>query len=430
MRRFSYTGGEQGYIPDAPEPPAEITVDWAWVGGVSSTTAKVNARSADADAMTLEYSTAPNFAGSSTASGSEGSDEVWSFALSGLAASTLYYYRFDGGDIEGQFRTFPTEGSEASFTIAAASCAGSAGAQYKLGISGTSNPPTFDHIREIDPAVFIHMGDRHYRDINSSDVSLHRAAYNAVMQNPRQLAMHLAMPVAYTWDDHDWGGDDSNKNSSSKTALHQVYREHVPSWDLEGVNDEIHQTFVIGRVRFILLDDRSERYPNGSSDPAKTALGVDQKAWLKALLLAATEPVIVLMTGFAWIGTSNSTSWNAFSAERIELAEFWEDNSLTERLILLNGDNHQLTGDDGTNSQYDSGSANPGPMVCGFAPMDAGITAVTGTWSHGTFGTRRQQFGTLAFSDEGDEIVVTVRAWSVTDATRTQKFVMTKSFAA
>lgn len=412
-----YTLPETG-SEEPPPPDPESGVEFAWTGNVTDEGATIKAASDD-PSVTLYRSTSPTLSSATTVSGTEGADNIWSFELTGLAADTVYYYGFAADSPMGRFRTFPTEGSEADVLIATASCAG-----YSPSMVGstpnTSNATTFASIQARDPHVFVHMGDRHYRNISTGNAALYRTAYRDVLANSQQRNLHLNVPVAYVWDDHDYGPNNSGGSYVGKATAQQVYREHVPHWPLPadsrmGGDGEIYQTFVIARIRVIQLDTRSERVSG-------TRIGTDQKAWLKDLLLAATEPVIVIHT---------QEPFRAYgSTERQELAEYFEDNALTDRLVLVGGDNHWTAGDDGTNSQFDPGSANPGPIQICAAPLDAGNSSASGTWTTGIFRSVKRQYVTLAFTDEGDTITGTFTGYSVsTGGADTQLFQFSKVFA-
>ena len=423
MRRVGFfgSGDTTGYTPVV----TPITVSSVWAGGVTDTTATVKARST-ASAATLRYSTDPGLAGASSVAGTEGSDDVFAFALTGLSPETRYYYGFAGSSVTGTFRTFPVEGDIFSFLLATASCAGEVGGDYEVGT--VANTPAFDRIVDQDPYLFIHTGDRGYPDITTNSPASFRTNYNANMAMSKQLALHQAMAVDYVWDDHDFGNNNSDGTSASKPAAQSVYREHVPHWTLPHA-DMIYHSYAIGRVRFIIIDPRSARTPQTDPDnSSKTILGATQKTWLKAELLAATEPVIMLMTGSPWIGTTSNPTWGLYSTERAEMAEFFEDNNLTDRLFLFSGDQHFNAGDDGTNSQYDTGSANPGPPVVVFAPMDSAFTTDDGTWSEGIHKDTKQQYGTIQFEDTGLQITVTARAYAVSGASESLAFTLSKVF--
>ena len=417
MRRWGHSGGTTGYTPNPPDDPDPITVTSFWVGDVADDGAQVRIRSTDAASAVLRYSVVSDMSGYDTVAGSEGTDDVWTFEIPDLAPSTRYYYTVEGdtADQLGTFVTFPTAGAY-SFGVAAASCAGHSGGEYESG--DVSNPPTFDKIRERmesgDIIGFLHLGDRHYRDINSDNDALFQDAYHDVMAQDKQLAMHLAGWVDYVWDDHDFGPNDSHAGSASKPAAQTVYRQHVP-WTL--ADDEgIYHTYVIGRVRFIMLDVRSFRSTNGSTDnSSKTMLGADQKAWLLDVLDNATEPCIVIDSGSPWNG-DDSITWGVFSTERDELIAEFSSLGVTDRLLIIHGDNHFLAGDDGTN-------APGGIPTFNLAGLDAGFTTNDGTWSTGIFKSEQQQYGTLHFDDDGSDITVTVKGWSVNSSgVETERF--------
>jgi phosphodiesterase/alkaline phosphatase D-like protein len=423
VRRPAFLGGGAGgFTPTVPA----ITVDFAWIGGVDTGGATVKARSADAVAMTLRYDTDPGLANWIPVVGCEGAVEVYCFDLTGLAADTTYYIGFIGSSLAGQLHTFPSGSS--SFSIAAASCGGQGTPEYH-GAANTTNTPAYDRIREREPLLLIHMGDLHYRNLNTTSSASYRTAYKDVLANSRFNELCLNVPIAYVWDDHDFGPNDSDGTYSGKATAQQVYREYVPHYDLDDAA-AIYQTFVIGRVRFILLDTRSGRSPDTNTDNAsKTRLGATQKQWLKDTLLAASEPLIVLEVG-SWIGNSTSfpDGWESFSTERTELFDYFSANGLMDRLLLMGGDVHELISDDGTNTNFETGAATDGPPYVGFAPLDGDFNDFSAT-AQNKYQTENQQYGTLDFVDTGTQITVTAKGWACPDtSTESQEFSLSKVY--
>ena len=149
--------------------------------------------------------------------------------------------------------------------MAVASCArtGSSGAVY-------------DAIRALSPDLFLVTGDLHYGNIDRNSVGLFRNVLGRSLRAPAQAALYRSTPVAYMWDDHDYGANDADASSPSRSAARPAYREDVPSYPLAaGDGDEaIYQAFTIGRVRFVLTDTRSERTED-------TMLGERQLSWLE-----------------------------------------------------------------------------------------------------------------------------------------------------
>jgi phosphodiesterase/alkaline phosphatase D-like protein len=380
------------------------SVQWAWVGAVGTATATVKARAPLTSGLKLLYSTSADLSSPGTVTGTDGVDDMWTFDASGLTANTQYYYGFQGYSLTGKWKTFP---GSASFTVAAASCAGHPGvgnAEYITGGSATSNSPAFARILDRAPAAFIHLGDLHYRDISTASPLAFRSAYHDVMANARQADLYRQVPTAYIWDDHDFGGNDSAGTAASKATAQTAYRRYVPHWTVPAA--AIYQTFAIGRVRFFLLDVRSERSDNAATDNAsKTMLGATQKQWLKDQLVAATEKVLVICSGSAW-NSSLADGWGSFGTEKAELVAYFSTNSLTDKIIVLHGDIHAAMLDDGTNSS--------GLRVAGFAPLDGGATTLSGTYTDAAVLAENQQYGTLAFADNGTDITVTATAWKCT----------------
>jgi prolyl oligopeptidase len=221
------------------------------------------------------------------------------FSLNKLEPDTKYYYALEiNGRLErakrGSFRTLPKPGP-ASFHFAFASCARTGSAS-----------DVFDRIRENDPLFFLHMGDFQYLDIRTNSRARFRAAYDSVLASPQQSELYRNVPLAYIWDDHDFGGNNANRRSDSHEAARLTYEEFMPHHPLVfDRSGPISQTFSVGRVKFILTDLRSDRDSvTNKDDEHKTVMGDKQKAWFKKELLEANGkyPLIVWMSSVPWIG--------------------------------------------------------------------------------------------------------------------------------
>jgi phosphodiesterase/alkaline phosphatase D-like protein len=391
----------------AATPGAPTTgITWVWAGAVTSTSAVVKAKVAPAGEARLLVGVAPGQydpALSTGAAVTAGDDlaRVVAFSPGGLAPATVYHYAvaLDGVTDTahaGTFRTFPA--GAADVTIAFASCA-------RTG----SNAAVFDRIQADRPDVFIHMGDLHYEDIARDDVARFRAAYDAVLASPAQSGLYRSVPLAYVWDDHDFGANNSTGSSPSRPAAMQAYHEIVPHYPLAGDDAPIYQAFTIGRVRVLLTDTRSARDP-----AAGTVLGAQQKAWLKSELLAGRDayPLVVWMNPSPWIAAPDVSArlegtWGAFPAERAELARFIAAHHI-RNLAMVSGDAHMLAIDDGTNNRYADPAGPPGFPVMQAAALDKDGSVKGGPYSEGTF-PGRGQYGLMHVSDDGGPAVTV--AW-------------------
>jgi phosphodiesterase/alkaline phosphatase D-like protein len=394
-------GGATGVAAKSPK----ARIKWAWSGGVTSTSAVVKARvSLPGSAVRLSLS--PGAAGlSGPHEARADADGLASFALDGLTPATRYRYRLeiDGADaVDGGFGTF-TDGP-ARVRIAFASCA-------KTG----SASPVFDAIRAASPDLFIHMGDFHYRNIAANDPARFKKAYDDVLASPTQRRLYLEVPIAYMWDDHDFGGNNANSASASKPAATAVYRRFVPHYPLDGEDadggtDGIYQAFRLGRVRVIVIDARSERTSNRGAPGSRTILGPRQLQWLKDQLTAAKDaPLVVWVNPVPWIATqrSGSDDWGSYSNERREIANHIDQLGLARRLVMLSGDAHMVAIDDGTHSNYSTGPSRGtrGFPVMHAAPLDRWTTRKGGPYSHGET-LKSGQFGFLDVTDDGGALTV------------------------
>ena len=384
-----------------------------WVGGVTSTSAIIKAgidRNASAE-LILSRSATLSDPVRLAPTGITASPEmrVVAFTPTGLPPDTQFHYALKVGtaepaiDRQGRFRTFPSENSRASFTFA---CAGDAkGGEI---FSGFSNHRVFDVIREEDPLFFLHLGDIHYDNINSTLVARHVKGYRDVLNADRQARLYREVPLAYVWDDHDYCGNASDRDSAGRRAARQAYQQCVPHYPLvEGSGDvAIYQAFTVGRVRFLLTDARSERTDRTQPDTAaKSILGARQKQWLKDELLAGRDrfPLVVWVNSVPWIGDpeeegDDTDAWFSYSTERAEIGSFIEANGISNVLMLC-ADAHMVALDDGSNNRGVTGAG--GFPVFHASPLDRSNSVKGKPFSHGIFATHKGQFGLVTINDAG-----------------------------
>ncbi len=389
--------------PKPTHPPPATGVLWAWTGAVTATSAVVKAKVTPVGEARLLVGYSPGryepaLSVPARVEAIDAAGRIVSFALDDLTPATAYHYALDlAGEVDnthaGTFRTFPN--GPADVIIAFASCAETG-----------SSAPVFDRIRAADPDLFIHMGDLHYEDIAVNDVHRFLAAFDAVLASPAQSALYRSVPLAYVWDDHDFGPDNSTGDSPARPAAWQAYREAVPHYPLAGAETPIYQAFTVGRVRVLLTDTRSERDP-----AAGTMLGANQKAWLKQQLLAGRDgaALVVWVSPTPWIADAGSLearlqgTWGAFPEERQELARFIADHGI-RNLVMLAGDAHMLAMDDGTHNRYADPDGPPGFPLMQAAALDKAGSVKGGPYAYGPF-PGGGQYGLMRVQDDGGEVV-------------------------
>jgi phosphodiesterase/alkaline phosphatase D-like protein len=277
----------------------------------------------------------------------------------------------------------------------------------------------------LDPLFTLHMGDFHYENIEENDVTRYRRAFDQVLASERQSSLYRSAPIAYIWDDHDYGPNDADGTHTGKPAALAAYDETVPHYPLvrgaNGAPIDLRQTFSVGRVRFVLTDVRSNRTPEDAADgPEKTMLGVSQRDWLLGELETAKDnhALIVWVNVVPWIAERGSGhGWGGYDWERRFLADRIRSMGLVNRLVVLSGDAHMVAIDDGRNSNFAT-EAEPDERafpVVHAAPLDRYPRPKAGPYSHGTAGRRIlfglvpiQQFGLADVVDDGTVLEISL----------------------
>jgi phosphodiesterase/alkaline phosphatase D-like protein len=314
------------------------------VGGVTPSGFVVAQKTSANSEVRLRYSTASDLSGATvSAAVTPDANGLSKVTLVGLSPDTTYYYgyRLDGADTVPYGRCKTLKSGAHSFSFAFGSC-----------LQNLASGTVFDAIRAKNPAFLLHFGDMNYFDLVSSLASDYRAKWDKLFADvPKFHEFWANVPVAYIWSDHDYGDNNCPGAIPGRDVARAVYREYTPRYPLVEATGSIYHTFVIGRVRFIMLDTRSNRSAWTDADTAtKTMLGATQKQWLKDLLLANPDEPKVLCSDSPWVATTNDNEhWGAYRTEREEIADFVRANGI-RNVVCLGGDLHAAAADYGVNS--------------------------------------------------------------------------------
>jgi hypothetical protein len=382
--------------------------EWWWTGAVTTSSAVITARLADTDDTTAtltirrpegaverlveRYTETPDAHG------------IVRFHVTGLAPGTRYeaWSGRDGDVLEATFRTFPD--GPASFTIAVGACA-------RVG----SNGAVWDAIGEVAPNLLVLDGDLHYANIERPSPELFRSVLDLQLSRPGPAAVYRTTPVAYVWDDHDFGGNNGDSSSPTRQVALDIYRQYVPHYPLADPTPDapIHQAFDLGRARVIVTDGRSERVPAADAgDPSDaTMLGDEQLAWLEHELVGAAErdAVVIWVNASPWVQAADPTldGWGGYAAERARIADVVARAGIADRLLMLSGDAHMVAIDDGTNTDYSATGQAGFPLLHGGA-LDRPGSVKGGPYSEGAV-PGSGQFGVVTVTDLGDRLTVELR---------------------
>ena len=460
--------------------PNTTKCDWCWLGAVTDSSitikAKLNNKLEEGkNYIQVFYHQSPDITSSNKelnkVRASSISDRIATFNLTDLEEDTVYHYAIiaDGRryPLEGtlQFKTVKV-GQPYNFAIAISSCAGGTLGQFAS--YGVSNSKVFDAIaqykykteagRDSNLDLFIHMGDLHYRNdlpilgLKEAYLDDYRHNYDLVMNQPRQRNLYQNIPLAYVWDDHDYGTNDSDGSYDLKYVASEVYRERVPYYPLvEELSvikgrGAVYQSFIIGRARFIMTDSRFHQNPLGTSDLDGTVLGNEQREWLFSQLTKGkqqqesnSEGLTIWVNSIPWIAfptDAPTSSWNQFYRERTQIANFIKQHNI-DKLLMISGDAHMLAIDDGmegTANNYATSGGGSFPVIQA-ASLDSRPSFKGGPYNGEKYIIDSEvksengaipgkgQWGLLKFDDNGREIKVRVELKRMKDTVIQHTFV-------
>jgi hypothetical protein len=311
--------------------------------------------------------------------------------------------------------------------------------KFKIGLWSCLNNSTsaiFDRMRTAFTGTdrLTHLvchGDFFYDDTSSG----HTAHWNAKISSSGlgTLINSLEDPddFHYTPSDHDSTFQSNGTGvqyPSAIAAFNSEYRTKWPNRAPQLPSNGIYHTWVEGRVRFIVLDERTFKSPNANTDnSSKTVLGATQKTWFKNLIASADYPLIVVFGDNPVVGTTTAgdDGWKGYNTERQELATAL--NASPVYVIRTNGDMHCLAISNnqfGYKKCYQSSPAHNDTKV---KESGAGLTSSYPTNGSSAEGDVMEMFGVLTIEDNTQTIAVT---WDGYSADGTKRLTDTVSIAA
>jgi len=404
--------------------------EYHWIGGVASDVATISTAGFNGASFTLNECQQSQCTEARKSKITQGHEKI---PLQNLKQSTSYKYKItksDGSTVSGSFKTFPEPGTPFSFKFGFGSCM-FVGTKYNSDIS----LPVWDDIGSKGVDMFIHGGDLNYEDIDKNNPNKYLQAFETALSNPHMQAFIAKTPMTYTWDDHDYGKNGADGDSPSKVAARYMYRQSVPHYPLPDWEDDsgyckknktygyhkcydnsgtwvgegsaIYHAFTVGRVRFVITDQRSEQYEG------KQMWSEKQKQWFfnELKTYKDTAQVVFWLTSTPWNGEPEpeKDNWQGYPKQREEIANWISNNNITN-LIALSGDAHMLAFDDGTNTDFNTVGGKAGFPLMHSSPIYNWGSSKGGIFSHGCVGYTLvpiSQFAVITVTDTQEETCVT-----------------------
>ena len=278
------------------------------------------------------------------------------FSVGGLDVNTLYEYSFviDGKPVsqKGSFTTkalWQYRTPAPDFTFLAGSCAYFNEPQYdRPGKPYGQDSSIFETMAQEKAAFMLWTGDNWYtREVDISSAwglwyRPHRDRSLAVLQ-----PFLKAMPHYASWDDHDYGPDNSAASYILKDESRNVFMNYWANPSYGQDNEGIYTIISYSDVDIFLCDDRWWRTADdlkdsidGKPNPEKAMLGPKQMNWLKNALLTSKATFKIIVIGSQVLNpVSPFDKWSAFSYEYNDLMGFLKSYNL-DGVLFLSGDRH------------------------------------------------------------------------------------------
>jgi alkaline phosphatase D len=354
-------------------------------------------------------------------------DRIARFTIDHLEPGNTYRYEVwvDGQRVERpyplRFQTRPLwewRTDPPTFTFAVGSCAYINDPTYdRPGEPYGGDYRIFESIADRNPDGMLWMGDNvYYREVDWETPDMMRDRYAHTRRTPQMQALFGHTHNYATWDDHDYGPNNSDRSYGQKEAALRIFKDYWanPSYgrpDVPGV----FGSFTWADAEFFLLDDRYHRAPTTAPrDSAKALWGDAQLQWLIDALTSSEATFKIVVNGGQILNPSRRYETAArFPGERTRLLDAIVERGI-EGVVLLSGDRHftemaRFQPEDFyplyefTNSPLTAGAGGPGDEE---NPYRLPETVVT-----------QRNFGTLHFSGPREDRVLTIRTFDV-DGTR------------
>lgn len=264
--------------------------------------------------------------------------------------------------------TYAQQAENFSFLTGSCAYVGSADGDTSLYVY-RGEPNIFYAMSQKDADFMLWLGDNWYLDRGDWETpeGLWRKARYARTVTTTQPLIKKGLPEYATWDDHDFGPNQSQQDYPLKHISREIFIDtwkDNPSFGEDG--EGIYTSFRKHDVRFILLDDRWWRdfdrlwdYKFFKPNPNKRMFGKKQMEWLKRQLLEdATATFKIIVNGSEVLNPwAKGDGLVHFPIEYNELLDFLKEHRING-VLFLTGDVHyseiiKLDREDGLYPLYD-----------------------------------------------------------------------------
>jgi alkaline phosphatase D len=255
--------------------------------------------------------------------------------------------------------------------IALASCC-----KYRM----QKEQPAWAAIEAERPDLLLLLGDNVYMIQREWDHADLEEQYQLQFSEPHFKSLISKVPFMATWDDHDFGTNDSRgalvedwKRKKSRDLFHKYMKGAI-----HHNRPEVYTSHVVDDIKIIMLDVRYYREAAHPKRPSATLLGKKQEEWLFSELQHDKQYTLI-GSGTPLTGGGTNETWesytNFYNAFRQQMAK-------VKRVLFLSGDIHR-------NKFVDHGDF--------FEVTTSGVARyeAKGQWPNQTYGKPLDNYGML-----------------------------------
>lgn len=268
----------------------------------------------------------------------------------------------------------------------------------------------FATIAAMKPDLMLWLGDNTYlREGDFNSEAGFRYRYAHTRQLPEMQALLGSTHHYATWDDHDFGPDDSDRTAGQRGASFRVFKDYWANREYGTPETPgVFGHFQWQDVEVIMLDDRFYRSPNARrGDSARQMFGAAQMDWLMDCLSSSRAPFKLVASGNQMLNVPIwGESFSDFPAEQKRFFDFLRTEKIPG-VVLLSGDRHH-------SELLRSTTVTSYPLYeFTSSPLTAGGRRITEETENplrmpGTWVTETRNFGMLEFSGPRKERVMTM----------------------
>ncbi|HEY0652042.1 MAG TPA: alkaline phosphatase D family protein [Chryseosolibacter sp.] len=222
--------------------------------------------------------------------------------------------------------------------------------------------PVLARVVEQKPDVFVYLGDNIYSDTYSLDTL--KKNYQILADKPEYKKLKAEVPILATWDDHDYGWNDSGRHYPLKKQSKEVFLNFFGIADEtvkthEGIYHSVMKEVSGKKIQFIMLDLRTFRDKllpyNGNRKGQKgfeyeleyspytesdsTMLGEAQWKWIEERLKQPADIRIIGSSTQFGITHNGYEAWANFPHEQKRFVDLVKSTK-ANGVLVISGDVH------------------------------------------------------------------------------------------